>query len=49
MAEYIEREKIYKLIGRKYGWSGNQIAVEDIIQDVRNLPAADVRPKWCGR
>ncbi len=49
MAEYIEREKIYKLIDRKYGRSGNQIAVEDIILDIRNLPNAGVRPERHGR
>ncbi len=46
MAEYIEREKVYKLLaGTSMPWGMSwQKAVDDIIRGVDNIPAADVAP-----
>ena len=50
MAEYIEREKVRKLM-RKYGFRAEDMTINEFVEDV--LPAADVAPvvhgEWLGR
>ena len=41
MAEYIEREKVRKLM-RKYGFRAEDMTINEFVEDV--LPAADVAP-----
>ena len=55
MAEYIEREKLLALyVDGKYDTADYRVPVPVIIQNIKDIPAADVRPvvlcrdcKWC--
>lgn len=49
MADCIEREKVYFIIDRLHGWCGNQIMAADLVREIRNIPAADVRPERHGK
>ncbi len=57
MAEYIEREKVYKMLNALGGcgaepesWAdGWDKAFDEAIRELDNIPAADVRPERHGR
>ncbi len=45
MAEYIEREKLLELyVDGKYDTADYHVPVPVIIQNIKDIPAADVRP-----
>ena len=50
MGEYIEREKLLELyVDGKYDTADYHVPVPVIIQNIKDIPAADVRPVVRGR